>query len=68
MQPALVATSPSPPVSLLPQLKYVLFSAALKFCACGSPFYIHMTMKAYRYTSFANFKERGLFNLAAKIK
>lgn len=68
MQPALVATTPSPPVSLLPQLKYVLFSAALKFWACGSPLYIHMTMKAYKYTSFANFKEWGLFNLASKIK
>lgn len=42
-------------VSLFPELKYRLFSAALKFCACGSPLHIHMTMKAYRYTSFANF-------------
>ncbi|XP_058688709.1 coiled-coil domain-containing protein 127 isoform X2 [Poecile atricapillus] len=38
-----------------PELKYILFSAALKFCACGSPLYIHMTMKAYRFTSFAHF-------------
>ena len=27
-----------------------------------------MTMKAYRYTSFADFKDRGLFNLVSAVK
>lgn len=34
---------------------YIPFSAALEFCACGSPLYIHMAIKAYRYTSFVSF-------------